>query len=596
MRIEKEISNSISNALKDIYRAEINEEKIQIQKTRKEFEGDFTIVVFSLLPYSRKSPEVTAGDLGSYLQRNLDNITNYNVVKGFLNLTVSDKYWLEFFNNIYSDKSYGFTDADENSPKVVIEYSSPNTNKPLHLGHVRNNLLGWSLAKIIQATGKKVFKVNLVNDRGIHICKSMLAWQELADNETPEVAGIKGDHFVGKYYVLFNEEYNKQVDKLISEGYSENDAKEQAPWLIQARSMLKKWERGSRKIRKIWTEMNSWVYEGFEKTYKTLGISFDKIYYESETYLTGKDIVMNALRIGELHQKTNGAVVMNLSEYGMDEKILLRADGTTVYMTQDIGTAVVRYADYKFDESIYVVGNEQDYHFKVLSIVLDRLEYSWSNRLTHLSYGMVELPEGKMKSREGKVVDADDLIEEMIKTAKETSIKLGKLEGLSEPEKEEIYRITAMGALKFFILKVDAKKNMIFNPKESIDFAGNTGPFVQYSYVRTNSLLNTAKEEGVEIGKSFKPDKILPKESGLLKLIYDYPAVIKEAEEKRNPSLVANYVYDVSKEFNQYYHETGILKEENPDIREFRLALSSKVGEIIKSSLDILGIEVPERM
>ncbi len=596
MRIENEISNSISDAFKDIYRSEIDETKIQIQKTRKEFEGDFTVVVFSLLPYSKKSPEETANSLGTFLQRNLDSIADYNVVKGFLNLTVSNKYWLDFFNGIFNDKAYGFTVVDDNSSKIVIEYSSPNTNKPLHLGHVRNNLLGWALAKILQANGNKVLKVNLVNDRGIHICKSMLAWQEFSNDEKPETIGMKGDHFVGKYYVLFNEEYNKQVDKLINEGHSEKDAKEQAPWLIKARSMLKKWERGSRKIRELWSEMNSWVYEGFEKTYKDLGISFDKTYFESETYLIGKDIVMNALRIGELHQKTSGAVVMDLAEYGMDEKILLRSDGTTVYMTQDIGTAVARYDDYQFDESIYVVGNEQDYHFKVLSIVLDRLEYPWSNRLTHLSYGMVELPEGKMKSREGTVVDADVLIDEMIKTAKETSEKLGKLRGLSDTEKDEIYRKTALGALKFFILKVDSKKNMTFNPEESIDFTGNTGPFVQYSYVRVKSLLNKANEEKIYIGKSFKSDEITPKENDLLKLIYDYPAVIKEAGVKRNPSFIANYVYEVSKEYNQYYHEVGILNEENTDIREFRLALSSKIGEIIKSSLDLLGIEVPERM
>ncbi len=596
MRIEKKLHSEISTAIRSIYNQEADLGKIQIQKTRKEFTGDFTVVVFMLLAYSKKSPEQTASDLGEYLKANVIEVSDYNVVKGFLNISLSDKFWMDFFAECFSQDNFGFTSTEANSKKVVIEYSSPNTNKPLHLGHIRNNLIGHSVSQILKACGNEVVQVNLVNDRGIHICKSMVAWEETGMGETPEQNGIKGDRLVGNYYVRFDQEYKKQIAELVAGGMPEEQAKEEADWMKKARNMLKKWERGNQKILDTWKMMNDWVYEGFDKTYADLGIRFDKMYYESQTYLHGKSIVLKGLKQGDLKQKPDGTVFLDLTEYGMDEKVLLRADGTSVYMTQDIGTAVIRYDDFKFEEMIYVVGNEQDYHFKVLSIVLDKLEFPWSNRLTHLSYGMVELPEGKMKSREGTVVDADELIEEMIQTARSNSEELGKLEGFSTEETDKIHKIIALGALKYFILKVDSKKNITFNPKESIDFNGNTGPFIQYTGARINSLLKKAADQNISENSSLRAENLSHGEISLIKLIYAFPDSVKEAGEKRNPSEIANYAYELAKEFNRMYQELPILKEENAASKNLRIALSTKTGLILKSALSLLGIEVPERM
>jgi arginyl-tRNA synthetase len=596
MRIEKKLQAEVLSAIKNIYNNEADSGKIQFQKTRKEFQGDYTLVVFLLLAYSKKSPEQTASDIGEYLKNNVKEVADFNVVKGFLNITLTPEFWISFFREIYSEADFGTKKADEKSKKIVIEFSSPNTNKPLHLGHIRNNLIGHSVSQILRACGNDVIQVNLVNDRGIHICKSMVAWEERAGGETPQQAGIKGDRFVGNYYVLFDQEYKKQIAELVAGGMSEEQAKEDADWMKKARFMLKKWERGNQNVIDTWKTMNGWVYEGFEKTYAALGIRFDKIYYESQTYLNGKSIVLKGLKQGDLKQKPDGTVFLDLSEYAMDEKVLLRADGTSVYMTQDIGTAVVRYEDFKFDEAIYVVGNEQDYHFKVLSIVLDKLEFPWSNRLTHLSYGMVELPEGKMKSREGTVVDADDLIDEMIQTARTNSEELGKLEGFSGEETEKIHKIIALGALKYFILKVDSKKNITFNPKESIDFNGNTGPFIQYTGARINSLLKKVQEENISKDLNFNSENISSVEIALMKMIYEFPAVVEEAGDKRNPAEIANYSYELAKEFNRLYQDLPILKEENSELKNLRIALAEKTGTILKTSLSLLGIEVPERM
>ena len=596
MKIESKIQVAVIKAVKQLYKASIDIDKVQIQKTRRDFKGDYTVLIFSLIAFSKKLPEITANEIGEFIQDSIPEVSSFNVVKGFLNLSFSDEFWLSFFNKIYRDNAYAFTPITDESEHIVIEYSSPNTNKPLHLGHIRNNLIGSAVAEILKANGNKVYRVNLVNDRGIHICKSMLAWQEKGNNETPQSAKMKGDHFVGKYYVLFDKEYKNQIQELVVQGMDEKEAKIQAPWMKKAQGMLKRWERGNKKVRELWSTMNDWVYEGFNVTYKRLGLEFDKIYHESDTYIIGKEIVMKALRAGELIQKPDGTVVLELKEYDMDEKVLLRSDGTSVYMTQDLGTAVARYEDYHFDESIYVVGNEQDHHFKVLSIILDKLEYPWSNRLTHLSYGMVNLPEGKMKSREGTVVDADDLIDEMLKTSKETADKLGKLEGFSKAEKEEIHEKIALGALKYFILKVDSKKNITFNPKESIDFTGNTGPFIQYTYVRINSVLRKARETNI-----FIPEKILPiqfndNELELLRLLYQFREVIKESGNKRNPAIIANFVYELAKEYNKFYHEFNLLNEENDNVRSFRLALSDKTAKVIKSALALLNIDTPEKM
>ena len=591
--IKEIIANKTIQAIKDLYEKNVDTSKIQIQPTRKDFNGDYTLVVFPLLATSGKVPAETAEDIGGYIKASSNEVADYNVVTGFLNLTVSENYWQSVFEDIYSKDNFAF--KEDSGKKIVIEFSSPNTNKPLHLGHMRNNFLGWSVSKILSAAGHEVKKVNLVNDRGIHICKSMLAWQELSEGETPETADMKGDKFVGKYYVKYNDEFVKQKEELLAEGKTEKEAEADASWTKKIRSMLKRWERGHKKTRELWEKMNNWVYKGFDVTYNALGISFDKIYYESNTYLKGKDIVLEALKTGELSQKQDSTVYLDLAEYGMDEKVLLRNDGTTVYMTQDIGTAVIRYNDFKFDESIYVVGNEQDYHFKVLSVILDRLEYPWSNRLTHLSYGMVELPDGKMKSREGTVVDADDLLKEMIDNSRKSSEESGKLQEFPEDEREDIYKKIALAALKFFILKVDSKKNMVFNPKESIDFNGHTGPFIQYAYVRIKSLLDKAKEQNLFPRKG--ADLMITKEEiELVKSIYNYSEIIELAAEKRSPSILANYVYELAGEYNKYYHNTQILKEEIEEIRNFRIIMSEKAAEVIKSGLDLLGIDVPKRM
>ncbi len=597
-RIDQILSDAVLNALKEIYNTELESSVIQIQKTKKEFTGDFTLVVFPLLRFSKKSPELTAEEIGEYLCGNYDEVEEFNVIKGFLNLTLSVKYWLSFFRSIQNDKYYGFSTNSKTDQNIVIEFSSPNTNKPLHLGHIRNNLLGWSVSKIAEANGKNVTKVNLVNDRGIHICKSMHAWKELAKGKTPESEKIKGDHFVGDYYVAFDKKYKEQISELIKEGISEDKAKNNADWMLQARKMLKKWESGDKETRKLWETMNGWVYSGFDETYKKLGVSFDKTYFESETYLKGKEVILNAFKEGYLDQKEDKSIFIDLTNDGLDEKVLLRSDGTALYMTQDIGTAIIRYNDYQFDESVYVVGNEQNYHFKVMKIILKKLAYSWSENISHLSYGMVELPEGKMKSREGTVVDADYLIEEMIQTAEEKSKELGKLDDFSDDEKNEIFRKIALGALKYFILKVDAKKNMTFNPEESIDFTGNTGPFIQYTYVRVQSMMKKAEVQGIkQINEYSNIDKLEVSELSLLNKLFDFEDIVLEAEEKRNPSVIANYVYDLAKDFNRFYHEIPpILKEEKLNIKKFRLSLSEKVAEIIKEALDLLGIEVPERM
>ncbi len=597
-KIDIAIKNAVLNAVKTLYNSQISEKQVSIQKTRKEFKGDFTVVVFPFLRFSKKSPDLTAEEVGKFLQKSMPEISEFNVIKGFLNISLSYQYWFNFFKEINSNEKYGFKKVSDKSKKIVIEFSSPNTNKPLHLGHIRNNLLGWSVSKIAEASGNKVIKVNLVNDRGIHICKSMLAWEKLAEGKTPETEKMKGDRFVGEYYVAFDKEYKKQIAELIKNGISEENAKNEAEWMKEARKMLKKWEEGDKEVRNLWKRMNEWVYKGFDETYKKLGIKFDKIYYESKTYLKGKDIIINALKEGIVRQKEDGTVFIDLTSEGLDEKVLLRSDGTALYMTQDIGTAIIRYEDYKFDESAYVVGNEQDYHFKVLKIVLEKLGYSWAKNISHISYGMVELPHGKMKSREGTVVDADDLIEEMIQTAMQKSEELGKSGDFTEEEKSEIFRKIALGALKYFILKVDAKKNMMFNPQESIDFNGNTGPFIQYTYVRIKSLLNKSGKNGVTDFSDYKnPDKAEESEISLLRVLYDFEEVIKEAEEKRNPSEIANYVYDLAKEYNRFYHEIPpVLKERNIDVKKFRLSLSQKTALVIKDALDLLGIEVPERM
>ncbi len=591
--IKQIITEKTIIALQELYGKTTEADKIQLQETRQDFKGDYTLVVFRLLSISGKKPAQMAEEIGKYLKNTTAEIKDFNVVTGFLNLTVAPAYWQTVFKEINKNEKYGIHYGK--TKRIVIEFSSPNTNKPLHLGHMRNNFLGSSVASILKAAGNEVIKVNLVNDRGIHICKSMLAWQELANGQTPTDTNTKGDKFVGDYYVKFNEELKKQKAILIAEGMSEKEAETQAPWSKKVRSMLRRWERGHKKTRELWEKMNAWVYEGFQKTYSLMGIEFDKTYHESDTYLTGKDIVLQALKIGELNQKEDGTVYLDLTEYGMDEKVLLRNDGTTVYMTQDIGSAVVRYEDFKYDESIYVVGNEQDYHFNVLSIILDRLEYPWSNKITHLSYGMVELPDGKMKSREGTVVDADDLIKEMINTAKEVSEKAGKLQDLSEKQKNETYKKIALAALKFFILKVDPQKNMVFNPKESIDFNGHTGTFVQYAYVRVKSLLKKAKQENI-IPNSTAKIKITENEIQLVKTIYNFQEVLNIAAQKRNPAIIANYAYELASIYNKYYHDIPILKETNEQIRNFRILLSQKTSQVIKNSLDLLGIGVPEAM
>ena len=600
MKIEDKLVASVISGLKALYSQEVPEKMVQIQKTKKEFEGHLTLVVFPFLKMSRKGPEQTAQEIGEYLKVNEPAVAAFNVIKGFLNLTIASATWIDLLNEIQADEQYGLVKATETSPLVMIEYSSPNTNKPLHLGHVRNNLLGNALANIVAANGNKVVKTNIVNDRGIHICKSMLAWKKYGNGETPETSGKKGDHLVGDYYVSFDRHYKAEVKELMTEfaaqGMSEDEAKAKAeaasPLMQEAREMLVKWEAGDPEIRGLWEMMNNWVYAGFDETYRKMGVSFDKIYYESNTYLEGKEKVMEGLEKGFFFKKEDGSVWADLTAEGLDHKLLLRGDGTSVYMTQDIGTAKLRFADYPIDKMIYVVGNEQNYHFQVLSILLDKLGFEWGKSLVHFSYGMVELPEGKMKSREGTVVDADDLMEEMI-----ASQELGKLDGLTQEEADDIARIVGLGALKYFILKVDARKNMTFNPKESIDFNGNTGPFIQYTYARIQSVLRKAAESGIVVpGQIPAGIELSEKEEGLIQMVADFAAVVKQAGEDYSPSIIANYTYDLVKEYNQFYHDFSILREENEAVKVFRIALSANVAKVVRLGMSLLGIEVPSRM
>ena len=597
MNIENKLVDSVINGLKALYGQEVPAAQVQLQKTKKEFEGHLTLVVFPFLRMSKKGPEQTAQEIGEYLQANKPAVAAFNVIKGFLNLTIASSAWIELLNVIHADEQYGITAVDDNSPLVMIEYSSPNTNKPLHLGHVRNNLLGNALANIVMANGNKVVKTNIVNDRGIHICKSMLAWKLYGNNETPESSGKKGDHLVGDYYVSFDKHYKAEVAELMKGGMTKEEAEAASPLMNEAREMLVKWEAGDPEVRALWTMMNNWVYAGFDETYRKMGVSFDKIYYESNTYLEGKEKVMEGLEKGFFYKKEDGSVWADLTGEGLDHKLLLRADGTSVYMTQDIGTAKLRFADYPIDKMIYVVGNEQNYHFQVLSILLDKLGFEWGKSLVHFSYGMVELPEGKMKSREGTVVDADDLMEEMIATAKETSQELGKLDGLTREEADDIARIVGLGALKYFILKVDARKNMTFNPKESIDFNGNTGPFIQYTYARIQSVLRKAAESGIVIPAQLPTGiELSEKEEGLIQMVADFAAVVTQAGTDYSPSVIANYTYDLVKEYNQFYHDFSILREENEAVKVFRVALSANVAKVVRLGMGLLGIEVPARM
>ena len=603
MNIEEKLTTSIISAIKTLYGQDVPGKMVQLQKTKKEFEGHLTLVVFPFLKMSKKGPEQTAQEIGGYLKEHAPELVSaYNAVKGFLNLTIASDCWIELLNSIQAAPEYGIEKATENSPLVMIEYSSPNTNKPLHLGHVRNNLLGNALANVMAANGNKVVKTNIVNDRGIHICKSMLAWLKYGNGETPESSGKKGDHLIGDYYVAFDKHYKAEVKELTAqyqaEGLNEEEAKAKAeansPLMLEAREMLRKWEANDPEIRALWKKMNDWVYAGFDETYKMMGVSFDKIYYESNTYLEGKEKVMEGLEKGFFYRKEDNSVWADLTAEGLDHKLLLRGDGTSVYMTQDIGTAKLRFQDYPINKMIYVVGNEQNYHFQVLSILLDKLGFEWGKGLVHFSYGMVELPEGKMKSREGTVVDADDLMEAMIETAKETSAELGKLDGLTQEEADNIARIVGLGALKYFILKVDARKNMTFNPKESIDFNGNTGPFIQYTYARIQSVLRKAAEAGIVIPEIIPVGlELSAKEEGLIQMLADF---VKQAGSDYNPSIIANYAYDLVKEYNQFYHDFSILREENEALKVFRLALSANVGKIVKTAMGLLGIEVPERM
>ncbi len=593
MNIETFISDAVRRSVDALY-GPLGDEPLQIQKTRREFEGDYTLVTFPLLRRSRKSPEATATEIGEYMQANVPEIKSFNVVKGFLNLALSSTFWQERFAEIVADEHFG--EAPATGRTVMIEYSSPNTNKPLHLGHVRNNLLGYSVAQILRANGHKVIKANLVNDRGIHICKSMLAWQLYGNGETPETSGMKGDHLVGKYYVEFDKHYKAQIKELMAQGQSEDDAKKNAPILLQAQEMLRKWEAKDPEIRALWERMNGWVYDGFDVTYKALGVDFDKVYYESQTYLLGKSLVEEGLRKGVFYRREDNSVWIDLREDGLDEKLLLRGDGTSVYMTQDLGTAFRRFEDNRLDDMIYVVGNEQNYHFQVLKLVLKKLGYAdWSDHITHLSYGMVELPDGKMKSREGTVVDADDLIAGMVATAREMSAELGKLDGCSEAEADAVSTMVGLGALKYFILKVDPKKTMLFNPRESIDFNGNTGPFIQYTHARIRSMLRKAAEVGIELQGEVSAE-YLPEEIALVKTLTDYPATVAAAGENFAPSVIGAYVYELAKQFNGYYHDHSILREENAEIRRMRLQLAEQVARVIRRGMALLGIDVPERM
>lgn len=605
MNIEQQLTADVRAAIKALYGQEVPDNLLQLQKTKREFEGHLTLVTFPLLRISRKKPEETAQEIGQYLQENSDAVAAFNVVKGFLNLVVAPQKWVELLEVIDADDHYGFVKPTEASPLVMIEYSSPNTNKPLHLGHVRNNLLGWSLSQIMEANGNRVVKTNIVNDRGIHICKSMLAWLKYGNGETPQSSGKKGDHLIGDYYVAFDKHYREQVKELkakfIAEGIAEEEAetraKNEAPLIVEAHEMLVKWEQGDKEVRDLWRKMNAWVYEGFDETYKALGVGFDKIYYESDTYLEGKEKVEEGLKKGIFYRRPDGSVWADLTKEGLDEKLLLRADGTSVYMTQDIGTAKLRFQDYPIDKMIYVVGNEQNYHFQVLSILLDKLGFEWGKSLVHFSYGMVELPNGKMKSREGTVVDADELVAEMVRQARETADESGKFADMPEEEKAQVARIVGMGALKYFLLKVDARKNMLFNPEESIDFNGNTGPFIQYTYARIRSILRKAAEAGIEVPAQLPTDvELSVKEEALVQHVADFANVVRQAGQEYSPSSVAAYCYDLVKEYNQFYHDFSILREEDAKKKAFRLVLSKNVAKVVRLGMSLLGIEMPERM
>ena len=605
MKIEQQLAASVSAALHHLYGQEVAADTIQLQKTKREFEGHLTLVVFPYLKMSRKKPEDTAQEIGQYLMDNSGMVAAFNVVKGFLNLTIASDCWVALLGDINADARYGLTAPTEDSPLVMIEYSSPNTNKPLHLGHVRNNLLGWAIAQIAEANGNRVVKTNIVNDRGIHICKSMLAWQKFGNGETPASSGKKGDHLIGDYYVAFDKAYRQQVAELqaqfIAEGMDEeaaqNRAKAEAPLIVEAHEMLVKWEQGDEEVRALWRKMNEWVYEGFDETYKALGVGFDKIYYESDTYLEGRELVLEGLEKGLFHRKEDGSVWADLTDKGLDEKLLLRADGTSVYMTQDIGTAKMRYADFPIDKMVYVVGNEQNYHFQVLSILLDELGFAWGKDLVHFSYGMVELPNGKMKSREGTVVDADDLVAEMVRQARLTADEAGKFADMPEQERNEVARIVGMGALKYFLLKVDARKNMLFNPEESIDFNGNTGPFIQYTYARIRSILRKAADMGLDYRHlPAAVPALSTKEEEIVARVAEFAAVVRQAGQDYSPSVIANYCYDLTKEYNQFYHDYSVLREENEAKRQFRLVLSANVAKVIRLGMSLLGIEMPERM
>ncbi len=600
MSIENKIIKGVKDGIQSLYGADVDEKQIQVQQTRSEFEGQLTVVVFPFLRASKKGPEQTGQELGQYLKENLsDVVENFNVVKGFLNLVISSQSWLELLQAINADEQFGFVSATEDSPLVMIEYSSPNTNKPLHLGHVRNNLLGSSLARIVAANGNKVVKTNIVNDRGIHICKSMLAWLKYGNGETPESSGKKGDHLIGDYYVAFDQHYRQEVKELVAQGMDEEKAKQEAPLIKEAHEMLVKWEQNDPEVRALWKKMNEWVYAGFDETYKMMGVSFDKIYYESDTYLEGKEKVMEGLEKGIFYRREDGSVWADLTKDGLDEKLLLRSDGTSVYMTQDIGTAKLRFQDFPIDKMIYVVGNEQNYHFQVLSILLDKLGFKWGKDLVHFSYGMVELPSGKMKSREGTVVDADDLIAKMIEDAYQVSKEMGKNEDIPEAEAREIARKVGLGALKYFILKVDARKNMLFNPAESIDFNGNTGPFIQYTYARISSILRKAKEAGMDLSALTTLSNqitLSEKEISLIQKLNSFEAAVRQAGQDYSPSGIANYCYELTKEYNQFYHDFSILKEEDDNIKQFRLMLSKCVAKVLNEGMGLLGIEMPERM
>ena len=597
MSIERIISDQIVEAIKSCYQQNTDQKLIQLQNTRKEFEGDITLVVFPFVRMSKKSPEQTAAEIGDYLQEHVAEVEKYNVVKGFLNLVIHTDYWISVLNSAASDSKYGILEPTESSKLVMVEYSSPNTNKPLHLGHIRNNLLGYSLSEILKANGNKVVKTNIVNDRGIHICKSMYAWKMWGNGQTPENTGIKGDHLVGNYYVRFDQEYKKEIAALIEQGETKDNAEQNAPSMLGAREMLLKWEAKDPEIRNLWKMMNQWVYAGFDVTYKALGVDFDKIYYESETYLYGKDEVLRGLAEGIFYQQEDSSVWADLTAEGLDQKILLRSDGTSVYMTQDIGTARERFQDYPINKMIYVVGNEQNYHFQVLSILLDKLGFEFGKDLHHFSYGMVELPQGKMKSREGTVVDADDLMAEMIEVSRKTSEELGKLEGYTPEQAAITYKMIALAALKYFMLKVDPKKNMLFNPEESIDFNGNTGPFIQYTYARIRSVLRKAEDKGIKLNHNIEAGiQIGLKELQLIKTVAQFPMAIKEAGDNYSPALIANYVYELVKDFNQFYHEFPMIAEENAELRNLRLVLAETIGKTIKTGMKLLGIDVPERM